>query len=122
MDSRIFAMSFALIITLVAQLGDIYCKASMQLQQDSVEGDYLDYGMSQNKFNQMKIPRDQTLEVRLPSNTLLKYTSYKDVSILHFRMPSDTYRAMFTFKAFEESKGAFRKSYLALGLIHLSPR
>lgn len=47
--------------------------------------------------------------VRLPSNTLLKYTAYKDVSILHFRIPSDTRTALFSFKAYEESKSAFRK-------------
>lgn len=47
--------------------------------------------------------------VRLPSNTLLKYTAYKDVSILHFGIPSDTRTAYFSFKAYEESKSAFRK-------------
>lgn len=47
--------------------------------------------------------------VRLPSNTLLKYTAYKDVSILHFRVPWDARTALFTFKAYEETKGAFRK-------------
>lgn len=46
---------------------------------------------------------------RLPSNTLLKYTAYKDVSILHFRIPTDTRTAFFSFKAYEESKSAFRK-------------
>lgn len=52
----------------------------------------------------------QTPIVRLPSNTLLKYTAYKDVSILHFRVPQDTRTAMFSFKAYEESKSAFRES------------
>lgn len=47
--------------------------------------------------------------VRLPSNTLLKYTAYKDVSILHFVVPSDTRTAYFNFKAYEETKSAFRK-------------
>lgn len=47
--------------------------------------------------------------VRLPSNTLLKYTAYKDVSILHFSIPSDTRTAYFSFKAYEEKKSAFRK-------------
>lgn len=47
--------------------------------------------------------------VRLPSNTLLKYTAYKDVSILHFRIPIDTRTALFSFKAYEETKSAFRK-------------
>lgn len=47
--------------------------------------------------------------VRLPSNTLLKYTAYKDVSILHFHIPADTRTANFNFKAYEETKSAFRK-------------
>lgn len=47
--------------------------------------------------------------VRLPSNTLLKYTAYKDVSILHFIVPSDTRTAFFNFKAYEETKSAFCK-------------
>jgi hypothetical protein len=47
--------------------------------------------------------------VKLPSNTLLKYTAYKDVAILHFRIPSDTRTALYVFKAFEETKSAFRK-------------
>ncbi|XP_037030331.1 uncharacterized protein LOC119070122 [Bradysia coprophila] len=47
--------------------------------------------------------------VRLPSNTLLKYTAYKDVSILHFRIPSDTRTAYFSFKAYEEKKSAFQR-------------
>lgn len=51
--------------------------------------------------------------VRLPSNTLLKYTAYKDVSILHFRIPSDTRTAYFSFKAYEESKSAFRRFFLS---------
>lgn len=50
--------------------------------------------------------------VRLPSNTLLKYTAYKDVSILHFRIPSDTRTAHFSFKAYEETKSTFRKYYV----------
>lgn len=54
-------------------------------------------------------PPDQIPLVRLPSNTLLKYTAYKDVSILHFRIPTDTRSAFFSFKAYEESKSAFRK-------------
>lgn len=47
--------------------------------------------------------------VRLPSNTLLKYSAYKDVSILHFRIPLDTRTAVFSFKAIDESKSFFRK-------------
>lgn len=49
--------------------------------------------------------------VRLPSNTLLKYSAYKDVSILHFRIPTETRTALFSFKAYEESKSAFRKLF-----------
>ena len=44
--------------------------------------------------------------VRLPSNTLLKYTAYKDVSIQHFLIPMDSRSAMFSFKSYEESKSA----------------
>lgn len=44
--------------------------------------------------------------VRLPSNTLLKYAAYKDVSIQHFLIPMDTRSAMFSFKSNEESKSA----------------
>lgn len=51
--------------------------------------------------------REQIPLVRLPSNTLLKYTAYKDVSILHFDVPADTRTAYFNFKAYEESKSAF---------------
>lgn len=57
-----------------------------------------------NITNEKQIPL-----VRLPSNTLLKYTAYKDVSILHFRIPVDTQTALFSFKAYEESKSAFSK-------------
>lgn len=53
--------------------------------------------------------RERIPLVRLPSNTLLKYTSYKDVSILHFDVPADTRTAYFNFKAYEEGKSAFRK-------------
>lgn len=53
--------------------------------------------------------REQIPLVRLPSNTLLKYTAYKDVSILHFHIPTDTRTAHFNFKAYEETKSAFRK-------------
>lgn len=47
--------------------------------------------------------------LRLPANTLLKYTSYKDVSILHYQLPANVKTAYFTFKAVEESKSAFRE-------------
>ena len=54
--------------------------------------------------------------VRLPSNTLLKYTAYKDVSIQHFRIPIDTRSAYFSFKSYEEGKSAFGK---CLQCIHI---
>lgn len=59
--------------------------------------------------------------VRLPSNTLLKYTAYKDVSILHFRVPPDTRTAMFSFKAYEEPKSAFSKYHSSFTLSLLCP-
>lgn len=58
--------------------------------------------------------------VRLPSNTLLKYTAYKDVSILHFHIPADTRTANFNFKAYEETKSAFRKYPLHTHHQHLA--
>lgn len=99
------------LVFMVHQQRDIGCAASMQIHQQSTttQSDYLINEMPQEKMDQLKIPKDQTLVVRLPSNTLLKFTSYKDVSILHFRMPEDTRRAMFTFKAIEESKSAFQR-------------
>lgn len=77
-------------------------------QQQSLENKNIPKEQLQEKINLEK-SKDQKLIVRLPSNSLLKYTSYKDVSILHFRVPPDTRNAYFTFKAFEESKSAFRK-------------
>lgn len=53
--------------------------------------------------------------VRLPSNTLLKYTAYKDVSIQHFLIPMDSRSALFSFKAYEESKSALSE-YLSMPL------
>ncbi|EDV53721.1 uncharacterized protein LOC6555475 [Drosophila erecta] len=60
-------------------------------------------------IEELKLPEDQELVVRLPSNSLLKYTSYKDVSILHFDVPPDSRTAYFTFKAFEDPKSAFQR-------------
>ncbi|XP_052846194.1 uncharacterized protein LOC128258562 [Drosophila gunungcola] len=60
-------------------------------------------------IEELKLPEDQELVVRLPSNSLLKYTSYKDVSILHFDVPPDSRTAFFTFKAFEDPKSAFQR-------------
>lgn len=106
-----------LMIFMLHQHRDIGCAASMQIhhQSTTTQNDYLINDMPQEKMDQLKIPKDQTLVVRLPSNTLLKFTSYKDVSILHFRMPPDTRQAMFTFKAIEESKSAFRKYDIPCG-------
>lgn len=66
--------------------------------------DNINNSSNNNITNEKQIPL-----VRLPSNTLLKYTAYKDVSILHFRIPVDTQTALFSFKAYEESKSAFSK-------------
>lgn len=114
MGEKDLATITVLTILIVSHQGVISCTASTQIQQQSstLQNDYLINEMQQEKMDQLKIPKDQTLVVRLPSNTLLKYNSYKDVSILHFRMPPDTKRAVFTFKAIEESKSAFRKYYL----------
>ncbi|XP_034112878.1 uncharacterized protein LOC117573659 [Drosophila albomicans] len=80
--------------------------ANMQFNQQSVEDEYLVNEPQQEKIEQMD--NDGKLTVRLPSNSLLKYTSYKDVSILHFEVPPDSRAAYFSFKAFEESKSTFQ--------------
>ncbi|XP_017873944.1 PREDICTED: uncharacterized protein LOC108621256 [Drosophila arizonae] len=79
--------------------------ASVQFHHESHENKY-NLG---EQIEQIETPKDQKLTVRLPSNTLLKYGAYKDVSILHFRVPLDTRVAYFSFKAFEESKSAFQR-------------
>ncbi|XP_033233412.1 post-GPI attachment to proteins factor 6 isoform X3 [Drosophila pseudoobscura] len=75
----------------------------------AMENKYLIRELSKETPEQMNIPVDHEQIVRLPSNSLLKYTSYKDVAILHFRVPPDSRAAYFTFKAFEESKNAFQR-------------
>lgn len=70
----------------------------------------------QERIDKLKLPKDHTLVVRLPSNILLKYITYKDVSILHFFVPENTRQAIFTFKAVEEPKSAFRE-YFPIGII-----
>lgn len=105
---RVLIIPIAL-LTILCNHHEIGCGASVQVHHQSSENDYLANELPQEKMDQLKIPKDQTLIVRLPSNTLLKYTAYKDVSILHFRIPHDTRTAFFTFKGFEESKSAFRK-------------
>lgn len=84
--------------------------ANQQFHQQSMEDEYLVNEPQQEKMDQMDNygREDQKLTVRLPSNSLLKYTSYKDVSILHFEVPPDSRAAYFSFKAFEESKSAFQ--------------
>lgn len=47
--------------------------------------------------------------IRLPSNSLIKYTAYRDVSILHFQVPRDTRTLYYSFRAHEEFKSAFCK-------------
>lgn len=47
--------------------------------------------------------------IRLPSNSLIKYTAYRDVSILHFQVPRDTRTLYFSFRAHQEFKSAFCK-------------
>lgn len=62
---------------------------------------------NQATFTSEDIQNSQQIPlVRLPSNTLLKYTAYKDVSIQHFLIPMDSRSALFSFKAYEESKSA----------------
>ncbi|XP_054738185.1 uncharacterized protein LOC129244530 [Anastrepha obliqua] len=98
------------------------CTASVQMHHHSSEEDYDFNKMPQEKIDKLKVPADQTLVVRLPLNTLLKYTSYKDVSILHFRVPPDTRTAFFTFKAYEESKSAFQRKCKPRSVeLHLKP-
>ncbi|KAH8366799.1 hypothetical protein KR200_011380, partial [Drosophila serrata] len=82
--------------------------SSFQVLQSSSEK-YLNYEPMQGKVEDLKLPEDRELVVRLPSNSLLKYTSYKDVSILHFNVLQDTRTAYFTFKAYEDPKSAFQR-------------
>lgn len=72
--------------------------------------------VAQEQFQEQQNAQQIPL-VRLPSNTLLKYTAYKDVSILHFRVPWDARTALFTFKAYEETKGAFRKYFIFIFIL-----
>lgn len=70
---------------------------------------------NQATFTSEDIQNSQQIPlVRLPSNTLLKYTAYKDVSIQHFLIPMDSRSAMFSFKAYEESKSALSKYFSLL--------
>lgn len=79
-------------------------KANSSINSSNSSSSSSNSDSNNNITNEKQIPL-----VRLPSNTLLKYTAYKDVSILHFRIPVDTQTALFSFKAYEESKSAFSK-------------
>ncbi|XP_039968890.1 uncharacterized protein LOC120780692 [Bactrocera tryoni] len=83
------------------------CDARVQMNQHSAEGNNLFDEIDQEKKGMLMIPKSHTLVVRLPLNTLLKYTAYKDISILHFKLPADTRAAFFAFKAYEEGKSVF---------------
>ncbi|EDW33844.1 GL21912 [Drosophila persimilis] len=87
----------------------IVVDSRVQALPKAMENKYLIRELSKETPEQMNIPVDHEQIVRLPSNSLLKYTSYKDVAILHFRVPPDSRAAYFTFKAFEESKNAFQR-------------
>ncbi|XP_069969173.1 uncharacterized protein [Bactrocera oleae] len=81
--------------------------ARVQIQHHSAEANNLFDEIEQEKKDLLMIPKSHTLIVRLPLNTLLKYTAYKDISILHFKVPADTRAAFFAFKAYEEGKSVF---------------
>ncbi|XP_054086827.1 uncharacterized protein LOC105219972 isoform X3 [Zeugodacus cucurbitae] len=85
------------------------CDARVQMHQHSAEVDNLFNEIDLEKVDQLMTPKNQTLIVRLPLNTLLKYTDYKDISILHFKVPDDTRTAFFGFKAYEEGKSTFHR-------------
>ncbi|KAH8236663.1 hypothetical protein KR026_007616, partial [Drosophila bipectinata] len=82
--------------------------SSFQVLTEPNDGKSAEFNI-QELIDVMKVLEDEEIVVRLPSNSLLKYTSYKDVSILHFDVPPDTRTAYFTFKAFEDSKSAFQR-------------
>jgi hypothetical protein len=78
-------------------------QSSFSNKSSKLGGDGISAGdeQQQQQQNGHQIPL-----VRLPSNTLLKYTAYKDVSIQHFLIPMDTRSATFSFKSNEEPKSA----------------
>ncbi|KAH8383940.1 hypothetical protein KR009_011377, partial [Drosophila setifemur] len=105
-------LSCSLIVVFILLLIDqrlICVDSSVEVLQKLSDGIFPEYDSFHEILEVTKIPEDQELVVRLPSNSLLKYTSYKDVSILHFNVPPDSRTAYFTFKAFEESKSAFQR-------------
>ncbi|KAH8295003.1 hypothetical protein KR018_005357 [Drosophila ironensis] len=95
-----------LFLLLLIDHGLSYADASVQVLQQPADGKLSDSFMQEVMKT---LEEDQELVVRLPSNSLLKYTSYKDVAILHFIVPPDSRTAHFTFKAFEDSKSAFQR-------------
>lgn len=107
------ALYNVIVVLVLSHLSQRLCgiDANMQFNQQSTEDEYMVNEPQLEKMDQMENygREDQKLTVRLPSNSLLKYTSYKDVSILHFEVPPDSRAAHFSFKAFEESKSTFRK-------------
>uniref|UniRef100_A0A1I8PVV4 EGF-like domain-containing protein n=1 Tax=Stomoxys calcitrans TaxID=35570 RepID=A0A1I8PVV4_STOCA len=75
-----------------------------------------------NKFDANTDTLD-TLSARLSSITLLKYSSYRDVSILHFLIPPDTRRVLFTFKATEQSSSILKSKCVPRNVnLHLKAR
>lgn len=97
---------FAVIVCIISPDN---CNARVQMHQQSVEVNNLLNEIVKEKEDQLVKPKNQTLVLRLPLNNLFKYTAYKDISILHFKVPADTRAAFFAFKAFEEGKSTFCK-------------
>lgn len=89
---------YANVVVEAQQQHELYLQNSQEQQQE--KHDIREHLQQQHE----QIPL-----VRLPSNTLLKYSAYKDVSILHFHIPTDTRTAYFSFKAYEETRSAFCK-------------
>lgn len=86
----------------------VQTQAQIQKQQQyERQEQHYQHQMQHEKHEQQQ--HEEIPLVRLPSNTLLKYTAYKDVSILHFHIPTDTRTAYFSFKAYEETRSAFCK-------------
>lgn len=52
---------------------------------------------------------DLKLVTRLPKNPLMRYNSYADVMILHFKVPEDTINAVFLFKVKDTPTSFLRK-------------
>jgi hypothetical protein len=92
----------ALFILLTTLTSPYRCDTNSSSEKNSFSNRSIKSGeVFEEQQNGQQIPL-----VRLPSNTLLKYTAYKDVSIQHFLIPMDTRSATFSFKSNEESKSA----------------